>query len=64
MPFNESLLMANGHLFKVQSCPDENLKYILERLTQDMIPVVSELNIDLYELTCLKAIVLFDPGKS
>jgi len=61
MPFSDSLLMANGHLFKVQSCPDENLKYMLERLAQDIIPVMSELNIDQYELACLKAIILFDP---
>jgi len=61
MPYNDSLLMANGHLFKAQSCPDENLKYIMERLTQDVITVMTELNIDQIELTCLKAILLFDP---
>ena len=44
MPYNDSLLMANGHLFKAQSCPDENLKYIMERLTQDVITVMTELN--------------------
>ena len=54
--------MSNGHLFKVQTCKDENLKYILERLTYDIISVMIELNIDQIELTFLKAIILFDPG--
>ncbi len=54
--------MSNGHLFKVQTCQDENLKYILERLTYDIISVMIELNIDQIELTFLKAIILFDPG--
>lgn len=62
MSFKDSLLMSNGHLFKVQTCQDENLKYILERLTYDIISVLIELNIDQIELTFLKAIILFDPG--
>lgn len=61
IPYNDSLLLANGHLFKPETCPDENLKFILERLTQDLISVMAELNIDQTELACLKSILLFDP---
>jgi len=61
IPYAESLLLANGHLFRINSCPDENLRYLLERLCHDVISVMKDLKIDPIEIACLKCIQLFDP---
>ena len=62
MPFTDSMLLANGHLFRPQSCSDENLKYLFQRLSSDIIDVMRDLKIDNVEFACLKCILLFDPG--
>lgn len=63
IPYSDALLLANGHLFRPQTCPDENLKYLFQRLSQDIIEVMRDLKIDQIEFACLKCIILFDPGK-
>lgn len=60
--YNESLLLSSGQLVRINACPDENLRYLLERLSSDVINVMKELKIDNIEMACLKAILLFDPG--
>ena len=59
MPYvnSNSLLLGNNHLVNLETCPDENFKYLLQRLSQDIV-----LNVDRIEMALLKAILLFDPG--
>lgn len=47
----------------LDTCPDENFKYLLQRLSQDILFIMHELNVDRTEMAILKAILLFDPGK-
>nr|ASL70517.1 nuclear receptor [Brachionus rotundiformis] len=61
LQYNESLLLSNGQLVRISACPDENLRYLLERLSSDVISVMKELKIDNVEMACLKTILLFDP---
>jgi retinoid X receptor alpha len=61
MPCGDALLLANGHLFRPSSCTDENLKYLFQRLSEDIIEVMRDLKIDQIEFACLKCIILFDP---
>ncbi|RNA44373.1 Retinoic acid receptor RXR [Brachionus plicatilis] len=61
LQYNESLLLSNGQLVRISACPDENLRYLLERLSSDVISVMKELKLDSVEMACLKAILLFDP---
>jgi hypothetical protein len=63
MSYEDSILSATGYLFKVNSCQDETLAYMLERLSQDIAGVMRDLNVDLIETALLKAIFLFDPGQ-
>lgn len=62
MPYNESLLLSDGCLFKPEVLQNESLKYILTRLVQDVIFVMRELEIDQTELVLLRCILLFDSG--
>lgn len=61
LQYNESLLLSNGQLVRINTCPDENLRYLLERLSSDVIGVMKDLKIDHVEMACLKCILLFDP---
>lgn len=61
IPYEDALLLANGYLFKIESCQEENLKYLLQRLNQDIVSVIRDLKLDIIELACLKCIMLFDP---
>jgi hypothetical protein len=63
IPFQDSLVLGNGQIYKADKCPDENLKYLLQRLSQDIIIVMRDLEIDQVEYAFLKCILLFDPGK-
>ena len=58
------MVLGNGQLYKADKCPDENLKYLLQRLSQDIIIVMRDLEIDQVEYAFLKCILLFDPGKN
>lgn len=62
LQYSESLLLSNGQLVRINSCPDENLRYLLERLANDIMSVMKDLKIDNIEMACLKCILLFDPG--
>lgn len=57
------LHLANGYMFDPSSCTDENLKYLVDRLQEDIISIFKDLEVDRIELALLKAIILFDPGK-
>ncbi len=59
---SNSLLLGNNHLVNLETCPDENFKYLLQRLSQDIVFIMHELNVDRVEMALLKAILLFDPG--
>nr|ASL70559.1 nuclear receptor [Brachionus calyciflorus] len=57
----DSLVLTNGQMVRINACPDENLRYLLERLASDIIGVIKELKVDSVEMACLKCILLFDP---
>ena len=61
IPYQDALLLGNGQLYKIDLCQDENFKYLLQRLSQDIVCIMRELKINRIELACLKAILLFDP---
>lgn len=62
IPYNDSLLLANSCLVNIETCQDENFKYLLQRLSQDIVFIMRELKVNRTELAILKAIVLYDPG--
>ena len=41
---------------------DQSLQFFITRLYHDVVTIMRELNVDKVEITCLKAIFLFDPG--
>lgn len=59
--YDDVLLLANGSIFSVETCSDESLKYLLQRLLEDIINIMKDLDIDRVELALLKLILLFDP---
>ena len=65
MPYanTHSLLLGNNHLVNLDTCPDENFKYLLQRLSEDIVFIMNELKVDNVEMMILKTILLFDPGK-
>ena len=62
VPYDETLVLSNGKCFKIDSVEDDNMKYLWQRLREDVISVIRDLKIDRTELACLKCILLFDPG--
>lgn len=50
-------------MFSPDDSSDENLKFLVERLIEDIINVMKDLEIDRVELSLLKLILLFDSGK-
>ena len=58
------LHLANGRIFDPTECTDENLKYLINRLQEEIIIIFRELEVDRIELALLKVIILFDPGKN
>ena len=62
MPYENSILTAIGSLYRIETCKDENLAYLFERLSNDIISIMRELRIDTVEIALLKCIILFDPG--
>lgn len=60
IPYDETLHLANGYIFTIDSCKDESLKYLINRLSEDIINIMRNLEIDRVELALLKLIMLFD----
>ena len=63
IPYKDALLLGNGNLFLIEQCQDENFRYLLQRLSQDIVFIMRDLNVNKVEVACLKGILLFDPGK-
>lgn len=63
VPYHDTLLLANGYMFSPDHSSDENLKLLVERLIEDIVNVMKDLEIDRVEMSLLKLILLFDSGK-
>ena len=61
--YDDALLLATGQTFSADKLQDENLKYLVERLIEDIVNMLKDLDIDRVELALLKLIILFDSGK-
>lgn len=59
--YENMLHLANGRIFDPTECTDENLKYLINRLQEEIIIIFRELEVDRIELALLKVIILFDP---
>lgn len=64
LPYDQALLLSNGHLFQIASCLDQNLAPLFQHISIKIIPIMKEMRTSPVEIACLKYIILFDPGKS
>lgn len=53
----------DGSYVRPHTAVDQSLQFFITRLYHDVVTILRELNVDKVEITCLKAIFLFDPGK-
>lgn len=60
IPYENSILLANGQIFNTKTCTNENLNFLAKRLQEDVIDLMKDLEIDRVELALLKLIILFD----
>lgn len=59
--YDDTLLLASGNIFhSSQKDMDENLKYLVDRLIEDIVNLIKDLDIDRVELALLKLMLLFD----
>lgn len=53
----------DGSYVRPHTSVDQSLQFFITRLYHDVVTIMRELNVDKVEITCLKAIFLFDPGR-
>ncbi|CAF5181600.1 unnamed protein product, partial [Rotaria magnacalcarata] len=51
----------DGSYVRPHTAVDQSLQFFITRLYHDVVTIMRELNVDKVEITCLKAIFLFDP---
>jgi hypothetical protein len=56
------LLLATGGVLSADQLTDDSLKSLVERLIEDVVNMMKDLDIDRIELALLKLILLFDSG--
>ncbi len=54
-------MLNDGGYFHPSTCVDENMKYLFQRLSSDIVSVLKDMQMDKTEYACLKCIQLFDP---
>jgi hypothetical protein len=55
------LILSDGSYVRPHTAVDQSLQFFITRLYHDVVTILRELNVDKVEITCLKAIFLFDP---
>jgi hypothetical protein len=55
------LILSDGSYVRPHTAVDQSLQFFITRLYHDVVTILRELNVDKIEITCLKAIFLFDP---
>ncbi|CAF1423776.1 unnamed protein product [Rotaria magnacalcarata] len=55
------LILSDGSYVRPHTAVDQSLQFFITRLYHDVVTIMRELNVDKVEITCLKAIFLFDP---
>jgi len=55
------LILSDGSYVRPHTAIDQSLQFFITRLYHDVVTIMRELNVDKVEITCLKAIFLFDP---
>lgn len=55
------LILSDGSYVRPLTATDQSLQFFITRLYHDVVTIMRELNVDKVEITCLKAIFLFDP---
>ena len=57
------LILSSGMCISVAQAPLFGLTGLVERMFQELIAKMTELQVDSFELACLRGIILFNPGK-
>ncbi|CAF0933000.1 unnamed protein product [Rotaria sordida] len=55
------LILSDGSYVRPHTAVDQSLQFFITRLYHDVVTILRELNVDKVEITCLKAIFLYDP---
>ncbi|CAF0892016.1 unnamed protein product [Rotaria sp. Silwood1] len=55
------LILSDGSYVRPHTAVDQSLQFFITRLYHDVVTILRELNVDRVEITCLKAIFLYDP---
>jgi hypothetical protein len=55
------LILSDGSYVRPHTAVDQSLQFFITRLYHDVVTILRELDVDKVEITCLKAIFLFDP---
>ncbi|CAF0826566.1 unnamed protein product [Adineta ricciae] len=55
------LILSDGSYVRPHTAVDQSLQFFITRLYHDVVTIMRELNVDKVEITCIKAIFLFDP---
>ncbi|CAF2412536.1 unnamed protein product [Rotaria sp. Silwood2] len=55
------LILSDGSYVRPHTAIDQSLQFFITRLYHDVVTILRELNVDKVEITCLKAIFLYDP---
>ncbi|CAF3564848.1 unnamed protein product [Adineta steineri] len=58
---DSGLILSDGSYVRPHTAVDQSLQFFITRLYHDVVTIIRELNVDKVEITCLKAIFLFDP---
>lgn len=59
----DALVLANGTIMERERIIDTSINYIFERVLHELVVKMREIQMDLYELGCVRAIVLLNPGR-
>ncbi len=62
LPLKDVLLLGNDHILP-RHCQEADVARIANRILEELVRPLREVQIDDTEFACIKAIVFFDPGK-